>query len=125
MHLTEIDHLTDFELSNKVKNENCSISLEELIKRHAGICDVMAKKFSFSNNYTTGVGYFDLFSEHKMIIYEAAKEFDVEKNVKFVTFVGSKMRFFCLKKINNLKKTNIFNITPPEDCEQQPKFLLL
>lgn len=95
--------ISDAELAEKVKSEYCSDSLTELISRHTGLCVSMAHKY-FNNRNTTGVHINDFDLEKNWIVYDAAKEFDPSRNVKFSTFLANKVRYFCLNKIksNNL-----------------------
>ena len=47
------DSLTDICLVNNVKNVNCEKSLQELIKRHSGLCFKIMSRFSksfYANN---------------------------------------------------------------------------
>lgn len=100
--------MEDIELINNVKNNNCSESLSELINRHAGVCDVISKKYSGLAN-SSGVAFHDFFENHKFVIYEATKDFDEKYGVKFVTWVANKMKFFCLNTLNKEKRNEYLN----------------
>jgi hypothetical protein len=96
-HLKE-NQVEDIVLIKNVKEKNCSESLAELINRHAGICDTVARKYSGLSR-CSGVAFEDFFENHKYIIYEATKDYDDSFGTKFVTWVGNKMRFYCLNTL--------------------------
>lgn len=99
-----LNELTDIQLINNVKEKRCSDSLIELRNRHEGIVAYMVKRYAGSVANCSGISSEDLMSEKDMLIYKAALDFEESKNVKFVTWLGNKTRFFCLNTIHNSGK---------------------
>ena len=96
--------LADMDLINNVKEKDCNDSLKELIAKHSGLCGSMFKKFSASSAYFSGVSMSDFLQDKDLLIYQAAKEFDHNRGVKFGTFLGNKVKYHCLKKITHNSK---------------------
>lgn len=92
----------DSELIKKVKNDADSSALLELEARHSGICHQMVKKY-YNSFLSVGLSPEEITSDKLLIIYKSALNFDFNKNVKFSTWVGNQMRYYCLNCIN--KKT--------------------
>lgn len=92
----------DDDLVKKVKNEADSSALLELEARHSGICHQMIKKY-YNTFLSVGLSPEEITSDKLMIIYKSALNFDSTKNVKFSTWLGNQMRYYCLNCIN--KKT--------------------
>lgn len=100
----------DFDLIEKVKNEADSSALLELESRHSGICHQMIKKY-YNTFLSVGLSPEEITSDKLMIIYKSALNFDVDKNVKFSTWLGNQMRYHCLNCINKktINTTNMDN----------------
>lgn len=85
------------------KNEEC---LQELTSRYEKFCYKQMHKYK---KYVeeSGIKKEDLFSSKLFIVYDAATTFDKHKKIKFITWLGSKIRFFCLNIINNRSKKKL------------------
>lgn len=77
-------------------------NLNELIKRHSGIC------INMINNYMSRKSYpslrDDLIKDKDLHIYQAALKFDFNKKVKFSTHLGNEVKWKCLNTYNKFKK---------------------
>lgn len=95
--------LPDITLINKVKEEGCSESFNELSRRHSNlyykICYFYFKTFSLLN-----CSLKDILEEKDIILFEAILKFDINKKTLFSTWLGNYTRWFCLNKINKVKK---------------------
>ncbi len=92
----------DLCLINKIKTENDSQSLQELINRHSGIyVDAV-------NNTVSDTCVFmnksDILSDKDYSIYNAALKYDPDKNTKFSTYLANETRWRCLNMYNKNKK---------------------
>lgn len=106
-----IESLSDIDLIKNVRNSQCSASLIELRKRHEGIVNQMINRYSGAVSNCSGLSCEDLLQERDMIVYQAALDFQEDKNVKFVTWLGNKTRYFCL---NSLKSEGKYFTSEPE-----------
>lgn len=97
----------DIHLINKVKEDQDTNSLKELINRHSGIYVEMVNKY-LPNSFE-GVNKDDVMDEKDFSIYDAAINFDETKNTKFSTYVGNLARWKCLNIYNK-------NIKYPKIC---------
>ena len=89
----------DLDLILNIKNNNCSDSLKSLEIKHSGICHQMIKKYqSVLNNF--GISKDELDEEKIFVVYKSALNFNPDKNVKFSTWLGNQMRYYCLNLIN-------------------------
>tara|TARA_A100000171_G_C2120098_1_gene140258 strand:+ start:1082 stop:1666 length:585 start_codon:yes stop_codon:yes gene_type:complete len=97
----------DIHLINKVKKEQDTKSIKELINKHSGIYVEMVNKYlpdSFE-----GINKDDVMDDKDFSIYNAAINFDENKNTKFSTYVGNLARWKCLNIYNK-------NIKYPKIC---------
>lgn len=85
-------------------NDLCNDSLIELTNRHKPLCVDICNKFGPALD--SGEYYRDLVSDAPLIIYESAKSYKPEKNVKFSSWVGNMTKYKCLSAISKLKKEN-------------------
>jgi RNA polymerase sigma factor (sigma-70 family) len=92
----------DILLINNVKEEGDIESLKELIDKHSGIYVEMVNKHI--PNDLEGVNKEDLIQDKDFSIYEAAINFDENKNTKFGTYVGNLARWKCLNIYNKKVK---------------------
>lgn len=102
--MNNLDSYSDTDLIKKIKHGDDEDCLNELIVRHTGLCFSVSKKY-FSNSSYSGTHSIDFSSEKDGIIYEAAKEFDFKRGVKFCTFLGQKIRWYCLRRLNDNPKS--------------------
>src|SRR4051812_6008153 len=96
---TKFDMLLDAELVNRVKTENCSDSLQELINRHTPLCYDIYRRY-FPSLKSVGISINDLNDEKDFYVYKSASSFKPEKNVKFSTWLGNHIRYQCLNALN-------------------------
>lgn len=93
---------TDLSLIEKIKAENNSNSLQELIDRHSGIyIDIVNKTVSDSCSF---VNKKDILLDKDFYIYNAALKYDLSKNTKFSTYLANETRWRCLNLYNKNKK---------------------
>jgi len=107
--------MTDLELINNIKNNQDSDSLKNLDFKHSGICIQMIKKYEpILKNH--GVNIDDVYQDKTFVVYKSALNFNPEKNVKFSTWLGNQMRYYCLNILNknnshiSMDNENIKNI---------------
>lgn len=105
---------SDCALIKKIKEDNCSESLSELIRRHSALCLNIFQRYSafFARNID---GWHELIKEKDYLIYRAARSFDESKGAKFNTWLGNHARYECLNALNSRNKMFI----PTEDKELQ------
>jgi RNA polymerase sigma factor (sigma-70 family) len=96
--------MTDLELINNIKNNQDSDSLKDLDFKHSGICMQMIKKYEpvLKNS---GIDVNEIYQDKISVVYKSALNFNPSKNVKFSTWLGNQMRYYCL---NMLNKNNHF-----------------
>ena len=115
---------SDLSLINKIKKDNDSNCLMELIDRHSGIYQYVIDKFSKSPNAIVDKDFF--LEDKHYLIYESALEFDPERNSKFSTFLANKTRWKCLNAINKDKRykpvsiDSVSNLKKEESKEKNP-----
>jgi len=97
----------DIQLIKKVKECKDNDSIKELIHRHSGIYVDMVNKYIPDS--IEGINKNDIIQDKSFCIYDAAINFDENKNTKFSTYVGNLARWKCL---------NIYNkkIKFPQSC---------
>lgn len=102
----ELHKVTDYYLIRNVKVNEDEECLHELNLRYQKFCFKQMHKYK---KYVekNGTKKEDLFSSKFFIIYDAAKTFKKEKNIKFITWLGSKIRFFCLNIVNATTKKKL------------------
>jgi RNA polymerase sigma factor (sigma-70 family) len=86
----------------EIKDKNCNDSLKMLISLHSGICFNLIlkyKKYIQSKNCDIQ----DLIDQKDYFIYEAAKQYKKEKNIKFSSWLGNYVKYQCL----NCKRSKI------------------
>ena len=105
--------------SKRIKNKNCEESLLQLSERHSGLYFKIIKKYSksfFANN----INIDEASSDKNLIIWNSAKNFKEDKNVKFSTWLANQVKYFCLNTLN--KKSKEFWKNPLRmDCETRRK----
>jgi RNA polymerase sigma factor (sigma-70 family) len=93
---------SDLSLIKKIKDQNDSECLQELIERHSGIYvhtvnKIVSDTCSFMNKE-------EILSDKDYSIYNAAIKFDPGKNTKFSTYLANETRWRCLNLYNKNKK---------------------
>lgn len=121
--------MTDLQLIQKIKKNNCEQSLLELYSRHQGICNKMLQKYC-KVCYDIGVSLEDLNSEKIYVVYRSALSFKSNKKIKFSTWLGNQMRYHCLNTFNkqskdvSMENENIKYITENNQSKQIDNALL-
>jgi RNA polymerase sigma factor (sigma-70 family) len=121
--------MTDLQLVQKIKKNNCEQSLLELYSRHQGICNKMLQKYC-KVCYDIGVSLEDLNSEKIYVVYKSALSFKSNKKIKFSTWLGNQMRYHCLNTFNkqskdvSMENENIKYITENNQSKQIDHALL-
>jgi hypothetical protein len=121
--------MTDLQLIQKIKKNNCEQSLLELYSRHQGICNKMLQKYC-KVCYDIGVSLEDLNSEKIYVVYRSALTFKSNKKIKFSTWLGNQMRYHCLNTFNkqskdvSMENENIKYITENNQSKQIDNALL-
>lgn len=92
--------LSDLELVDKIKTEDCNNSLKELISRHTPLCYSIYHKYKNKLQEIAGWSPYDIYTEKDLIIYQVAKSFNSEKKTKFSTWLGNHIRYYCLHCLN-------------------------
>jgi len=91
----------DLSLIEKIKTSKDEDSLKELIARHSGIyLQIVNQTISEQAN----VNKYDIIDDKDLSIYEAALDFDPNRNIKFSTYLGNHVRWKCLNIYNKSKK---------------------
>ena len=92
----------DFSLISQIKEEQNEECLMELISRHSGIYIDMVNKYI--SKPIDGVYKEDLLEDKNYFIYNAAINFDENKNTKFSTYLGNITKWKCLNMYNKSNK---------------------
>tara|TARA_R110000772_G_scaffold95159_1_gene193405 strand:+ start:2731 stop:3303 length:573 start_codon:yes stop_codon:yes gene_type:complete len=88
----------DLYLIKKVKECKDDSSIKELIHRHSGIYIEMVNRYIPDS--IEGINKEDIIQDKEFSIYDAAMNFDEDKNTKFSTYVGNLARWKCLNIYN-------------------------
>ena len=100
------DNVSDNYLVERIKLANCEKSLEELIRRHSPICFKVIKRYA-STFYANNINLIDASSDKNLIIWNSAKSFNIEKNVKFSTWLANQVKYSCLNALNKKSKDRL------------------
>ena len=106
MEKIEWAFLTDLHLIKRIKDKNCEKSLIELSERHSGLYFKIIKKYSksfFANNIDLN----EATADKNLIIWNSAKNFKEDKNVKFSTWLANQVKYFCLNTLNKKSKDRL------------------
>jgi RNA polymerase sigma factor (sigma-70 family) len=87
------DNVSDNYLVERIKLTNCEKSLE--IKRYA------------SPFYANNINIIDASSDKNLIIWNSAKSFNIDKNVKFSTWLANQVKYSCLNALNKKSKDRL------------------
>ena len=97
----QLKSLKDNQLIWRTKARNCDDCLLELIERHTKLFYKISQKyfpFVYKNNSTQTVE--DLIGSSYSVIYEAVRQYNPRKKVKFSTWLGNFVRYKCLNYLN-------------------------
>ncbi len=102
----DLQQLKDFELVYKIREENCSDSLLTLSERHQGLIFQTMKKYANAAQ-CSGISFDDFKQDANLLVFNAAKKYDEDKNIKFSTWLGNTVRYHCLNTLH--KESKYFN----------------
>ena len=100
------DNVSDNYLVERIRIANCEDSLEELIKRHSALCFKIIKRYA-STFYANNIDITEASTEKNLIIWNSAKSFSIDKNVKFSTWLANQVKYSCLNAINKKAKDRL------------------
>ena len=100
------DNVSDTYLTERIKISNCERSLIELIGRHSGLCFKIITRYSKSF-YANNLDPNEASNDKNLIIWNSAKSFSAEKNVKFSTWLANQVKYSCLNALNKKSKDRL------------------
>ncbi|HIB44216.1 MAG TPA: sigma-70 family RNA polymerase sigma factor [Nitrospina sp.] len=100
------DNVSDNYLAERISVSNCEESLTELISRHSALCFKIIKKYSGSF-YVYNIDVAEASSDKNLIIWNSAKSFSADKNVKFSTWLANQVKYSCLNALNKKSKDRL------------------
>ncbi len=89
-------------LINKIKQSNCSDSLNKIIRMHSPLFYDVYKRY-YSALCSCGISQSDMEGEKDYIIFKAIEKYDDSRKTKFSTWLGNYTRYYCLNLLNNKK----------------------
>jgi len=90
----------------KVQLEDCPHALSSVIERYTPVFLSMYSKY-FSAVKECGGDPSDVLGDKDLIIYEAAKSFDLNKGSSFCTWLSNNAKYKCLHSINKARKISL------------------
>lgn len=100
--------MTESQLIKKIKKFRCSDSLKELEDLHGGLCLTIIKKYlSQLNNKNYSIE--DVIKDKTYVVYQSVLSFDPKRKIKFSTWLGNQIRYYCLNMINKNKNNLCFD----------------
>jgi len=100
------NNVSDSYLTERISVSNCEDSLDELISRHSGLCFKIIKKYS-GTFYAYNIDVNEASSDKNLIIWNSAKSFSPDKNVKFSTWLANQVKYSCLNALNKKSKDRL------------------
>jgi len=94
--------MNESQLIKKIKKDNCSDSLRQLENMHGGLCVKIIKKYLNQLN-DKNFSIEDMLKDKVYVVYQSALSFDPKKNIKYSTWLGNQIRYFCLNTLNKNK----------------------
>jgi RNA polymerase sigma factor (sigma-70 family) len=94
--------MNESQLIKKIKKDNCSDSLKELENMHGGLCVKIIKKYLNQLN-DKNFSIEDMLKDKVYVVYQSALSFDPKRNIKYSTWLGNQIRYFCLNTLNKNK----------------------
>ena len=94
-----MEKLKDTELVDRVIDENCSKSFEELLFRHEKLFYKICQKYGTVIRSSTA-DIDDLLGDKCFVFYKAITSYNPNKKTKFSTWLGNFTRYHCLNFIN-------------------------
>lgn len=95
--------LTDEQLIQRIRTDNCSDSVVELTNRHKPLVAQISKKYANAAQ-CSGISLGDFLEEAEFLVFEAAQKFNSEKETKFSTWLGNRVRYHCLNTLTRQAK---------------------
>ena len=118
MEKTNIEKLDDASLIKNIQFHNDEESLLELHKRYQNMYFKQVHKFSNTGFFkSNNISKADMINDSVFVIYDSAKTYDFEKNIKYITWLGNKSKFYFLNK--SIKKDRIFSLMEFKDTEKE------
>ncbi len=96
--------MEELELCNLVKTDKSDTALLKLEELHSPLCYKVMGKYTPAF-HALGINIEDILEEKQKLILEAALSFKPDKNCKFSTWLGNRVRYKCLKEINKKRKS--------------------
>lgn len=105
--------MTDLELITRVKVDNDSDAIKELITRHTGIYLDMVTKHAAHAQLPVN----DIRDDKAFNIYQFALKYDPTRDTQFSTYVADRTKWMCLNLNNRAPKSLTFdeNIAPSNE----------
>jgi RNA polymerase sigma factor (sigma-70 family) len=100
------DNVSDNYLAERIRVSNCENSLNELIKRHSALCFKIIQRYS-GTFYANNIDITEASSDKNLIIWNSAKSFSIDKNVKFSTWLANQVKYSCLNALNKKSKDRL------------------
>lgn len=80
---------------------NVSQNFNKIIEQHSGIFVKMCNRYNFSSQPFKKQ---DVMSDKNLFIYKCIMDYNFDKNTKFSTYLGFRVKWFCLNYYNKYKK---------------------
>lgn len=95
--------LSDEQLTELIRDNDCSDSIVELTSRHKALVTQISKKYA-NAAHCSGIALGDFLEEAEFLVFDAAKKFNADKETKFSTWLGNRVRYHCLNTLNKQAK---------------------
>ena len=92
------EQMNDLELIGEIRNSGDSLCFKEIVNRHSGIYLQMVH--SYAPRETAIDNFYDLLDSKDSHIYDAVRNYDEHRNIKFSTYLGNHTRWLCLNSSN-------------------------
>jgi DNA-directed RNA polymerase sigma subunit (sigma70/sigma32) len=89
--------MTDNDLIKKVKEEQDSSALNELVSRHTGLYVKIVNTYS----YVPPIERQDILNDKTYNIYQYALDYDPNRNMKFSVYIGQRLKWDCIGAISD------------------------
>lgn len=83
--------VSDLQLIKNVKEKQDSESLNVLLERHTGIYKKIVSKYSFNPEIKRS----ELLEDKAFNIYQYALDYDPNRNMKFSSYIGQRIKYIC------------------------------
>ena len=100
-----MSELTDIQLIKEVKEKNDSDALKELISRHTGIYLEIINRYS----YVPVFDKWELIDNKDYNIYRYALDYKEDRNTKFSSYIGNRVKYECKNIITHMIETEEIN----------------